>query len=37
MLKNPAEYERDTSSAKRTVISRQVSPDSLLGMSAGIG
>jgi len=36
MLKNPAEYERDILSAKFTVISRQVSPDSLLGVSAGI-
>jgi hypothetical protein len=31
MLKNPAEYERDTSQAKFTDISRQVSA-SLLGI-----
>jgi hypothetical protein len=43
MLKNPAEYEIDISSAKLTAISsakltaipRQVFPDSLLGVSAG--
>jgi hypothetical protein len=31
MLKNPAEYERDISSAKFTAISPQVSPDLVLG------
>jgi hypothetical protein len=36
MLKNPAEYERDISLAKFTATSLQVSPDSLLGVSAGI-
>jgi hypothetical protein len=36
MSKIPAEYERDISSAKFAAISRQVSPDSLLGASAGI-
>jgi hypothetical protein len=35
MLKNPAEYEIYISSAKLTAIPRQVSPDSLLGVSAG--
>jgi hypothetical protein len=35
MLKNSAEYERDTSSAKFTAISSQVSPDSVLGVLAG--
>jgi len=32
MLKNPVEYEKDILSAKFTAISRQVSPDSLLGV-----
>jgi hypothetical protein len=36
VLKNPAEYERDISSAKFTAISRQLSPESLHGISAGI-
>jgi hypothetical protein len=36
MLKIPAEYERDISSAKFTDISRHVSPDSLVVFSAGI-
>jgi hypothetical protein len=36
MLKNSAVYERDILSAKFTAISRHVSPDSLLGVSAGI-
>jgi hypothetical protein len=36
MLKNPAEYERDILLAKFTTISRQVSPNSLLGVSVGI-
>jgi hypothetical protein len=36
MSKNPAEYERDISLAKFVAISRQVSPDSLLGVSIGI-
>jgi hypothetical protein len=36
MLKKPAEYERNVSSAKFATISRQVSPDSLLGVYAGI-
>jgi hypothetical protein len=36
MLKSHAEYERDISSAKFTSISRQVSPDSLLNVSAGM-
>jgi hypothetical protein len=36
MLKNLAEYERDILPEKFTAISRQVSPDSLLGVSAGI-
>jgi hypothetical protein len=36
MLKYPAEHERDISSAKFTAISRQVSPDSLLGVCACI-
>jgi hypothetical protein len=36
MLKNSAERESDLSSAKFTVISRQISPDSLLGFSTGI-
>jgi hypothetical protein len=31
MLKTPAVYERDISSAKFAAISRQVSPDLLLG------
>jgi hypothetical protein len=35
MLKNPAQYESDTSWTKFTVISRQVSPVSALGVSAG--
>jgi hypothetical protein len=34
MLKNPAEYERDTSWAKCTAISCQVSPASLPDVSA---
>jgi hypothetical protein len=34
MLKIPAEYERDISSAKFTAISCQVTRDSLLGVSA---
>jgi hypothetical protein len=33
MLKDHAEYERDTSSAKFTVTSRQVTPASLPGVS----
>jgi hypothetical protein len=36
MLKNPAEYERDISSAKFTAIYRQISRDSRLGVSVGI-
>jgi hypothetical protein len=36
MLKNHTEYERDTSSAKFIAISRQVSTDSPLRVSAGI-
>jgi hypothetical protein len=36
MLKKPAEYERDNSSVKFKTISRQDSPDSLVGVSAGI-
>jgi hypothetical protein len=36
MLKNPADYDRDISSTKFTAISRQVFPDSLLIVSAGI-
>jgi hypothetical protein len=36
MLRNPAEYERDISSAKFPDISRQVSPDLLLGVPGGI-
>jgi hypothetical protein len=36
MLKNPVEYERNISSVKFNAISRQVSPDSLLGVSTGI-
>jgi hypothetical protein len=35
MLKIPAEYERDTSSAKFTAISYQISPASTLDASAG--
>jgi hypothetical protein len=35
MLKKPAEYERDTSSAKYMVISRKDSTDSLIGIPAG--
>jgi hypothetical protein len=35
MLKSPAEYDRETSSAKFTDISRPVSPASLLGVCAG--
>jgi hypothetical protein len=35
MLKIPAEYEGDISSAKFTANSRKVSADSLLGVSAG--
>jgi hypothetical protein len=35
MSKNPEEYKKDISSAKFT-ISRQVSPDSLLGVSVGM-
>jgi hypothetical protein len=35
MMKNSAEYERDTSSAKFTSISSQGSPDSVLGIFAG--
>jgi hypothetical protein len=35
LLKKPAGMRRDTSSAKFTAISRQVSPASLLGVSAG--
>jgi hypothetical protein len=31
MLKNPAGFKRENSSVKFTAISRQVSPDSLLG------
>jgi hypothetical protein len=34
MLKNPAKYERDISSAKFTATSRQDSPHSLLSVSA---
>jgi hypothetical protein len=36
MLKIPAEYDRDTSPAKLTDISRKVLPASLLGVSADI-
>jgi hypothetical protein len=36
MLNNPAERERDISAAKFPVISRQVYPDLLLGVSLGI-
>jgi hypothetical protein len=36
MIKIPAEYEREISSAKFTAMSRQVSPDSQLGISVGI-
>jgi hypothetical protein len=36
MLKNPVEYERDISSLKFNAIARQVSPDSLIGVSTGI-
>jgi hypothetical protein len=35
MLKTPAEYKGDTSQAKFTVISSQVSPASLHDVSAG--
>jgi hypothetical protein len=35
MLKNPTSIKRDTSSAKFTAISRQVSPTFLLGVSPG--
>jgi hypothetical protein len=35
-LQNLAEYERDILSAKFIVITRLVSPDSLLGVSSGI-
>jgi hypothetical protein len=35
MLKNIAEYERDTSSVKFTYISRQVFPGLLPGVTAG--
>jgi hypothetical protein len=35
MLKNPEKYESDILSAKLTAISRQVSLDLLLGVSAG--
>jgi hypothetical protein len=35
MLKNPAEYKRDTSSAKFMAISRQVSSVTLPSVSAG--
>jgi hypothetical protein len=35
MLKLPAEYERDIPLTKFTTISRQVSSDLLLGVSAG--
>jgi hypothetical protein len=35
MLKNPAEYDRNTSSAKLTTISHQVSPVLLPDVSAG--
>jgi hypothetical protein len=35
MLKNPAEYERDISSAKFTTNSQHISPNRLLGVSAG--
>jgi hypothetical protein len=35
MFKNPAGMKRDTLWAKFTAISHQVSPDSLLGVSAG--
>jgi hypothetical protein len=34
MLKNPAEYEKDVSTAKIALISRQGSPVSLTGVSA---
>jgi hypothetical protein len=36
MLENPAEHEKDFGSAKLTAICRQVSPDSLKCVSAGI-
>jgi hypothetical protein len=36
MLKNSAEHERDILSTKFTAISRQVSPNLLLDVSAGI-
>jgi hypothetical protein len=36
MLKIPAEYERDISSAKVTAFSRHFPPDSLLGVAAGV-
>jgi hypothetical protein len=36
LLKIPEKYGKDISSAKFTDISRYVSPDSLLGVSAGI-
>jgi hypothetical protein len=36
MLNIPTEYDSDISSAKLTAISRQVSPHSLLCVSAGI-
>jgi hypothetical protein len=36
MIKNPAEYERDNSSAKITAIYCQVSPASLLGVPASV-
>jgi hypothetical protein len=36
MLQIPGEYDRDTSPAKLREISRQVSPDLLLYVSAGI-
>jgi hypothetical protein len=35
VLKNPVEYERDTSSEKFKAVCRQVSPTSLEGVSAG--
>jgi hypothetical protein len=35
MLTKPADMRRDTSSAKLTAISHQVSPASLLGVSGG--
>jgi hypothetical protein len=35
MLKNPTQNERAVSSAKFTAISRQVSPDMVLGVSSG--